>query len=55
MANARDDHEQLGEPRLLRRPRAEIGGDRGDDVLLVNFQSARQDVRGGRAALAGDG
>ena len=37
MPNAHRNHEQLGKSRLLRRPRAEIGANRGDDLLLVFF------------------
>jgi hypothetical protein len=37
VSNTHGNHEQLGKPRLLRRPRAEIGANRGDDFLLVFF------------------
>jgi hypothetical protein len=37
VSNANGNHEQLGKPCLLRRPCAEIGANRGDDLLLVFF------------------
>ena len=44
MADARRHHEQLGEPCFLRRARAEVGGDRRDDRVLVALGQREQSI-----------
>ena len=44
MANARGDHEELGEPCLLRRARAEVSRDRGNDFFLVLLGERRKAI-----------
>ena len=44
MADAHRHHEQLGQPRFLRRARAEVGGDRRDDRILIALGQRQQAI-----------
>ena len=44
MADAGDHHEQLGEPRFLRRADAKIGGDRRDKLELIRVDQGGEPV-----------